>query len=280
MGTVFINQLLVPLASHPDALIVHPHAQRTGGGTLRNHVLAAAFGKERVYSRMFVKDYKPWRKLTDDDLRGFCAYTDLSDYRDLPLARQCLPVALLRYPVYRAVSLYHFVRRKHAHDLHDLAMSHSLEEFYRLGSSINPRYFRNVQTTRICGHTDARMALDYILTRYLAVGFTSNLPEFADMLSRLFGWSGVHVEGKTPDRERYDTQITRTFRDMVLRENEEDLALFEAMSGGKPYSLPKLPVRREVARRARRSRDRALALARGAERRLVRFGFRRRALRE
>ena len=140
---LFLNRELIPLAQRPDALIVHPHCQRTGGGTLRN-TLAAAFGAERVYSRMFVPNYKSWSKLTDEDLRGYRAYTDLSDYRDLRISRPCLPVALVREPLYRAVSLYHFIRGKKAHELYGLAMSSSLEEFYRIGSKRNPRYFRNV----------------------------------------------------------------------------------------------------------------------------------------
>jgi hypothetical protein len=250
-------------------LIVHPHAQRTGGGTLRNHVFAAAFGQDRVYSRLFVKNYKPWEALTDADLRGFRAYTDLSNYRDLPLERKCLPVALLRHPLYRAVSLYHFVRRKQTHALHSVAINHDLEEFYRLGSSLNPRYFRNVQSRRICGRADAQLAMEYIRTRYLAVGFTKYLPEFSEVLSRFFGWSGLNVTSKTPDQERYEPELTARFRDRVLSENEEDLALFEAMSEDAPHVLPRSPLRLGIARRAKRVRDESLALVRGAERRLT-----------
>ena len=217
---------------------------------------------------MFVPDFKPWPALTAEDLKGYRAYTDLTNYCELPLARPCLPVAVLRDPVYRAVSLYHFVRRKRTHNFNALAMSSSAEEFYRIGSNANPRYFRNVQATRICGRADARMALDFILSKYLAVGFTSEIDEFAEAMSRLFGWLNVQVERRVFALDRSDEEITPRFRDMVLRDNEEDLALFMAMSAGPPYAIPRQPRPREMIRRAKRLRDNALTLARRVQRRL------------
>ncbi|HEX3652204.1 MAG TPA: hypothetical protein VHU18_05200 [Rhizomicrobium sp.] len=252
-------------------MIVHPHAQRTGGGTIRNRILAGGFGQDRVYSRMFVKNFKHWPKLTDEDLRGYLAYTDHADYCELPLGRKCLPIVSLRHPVYRAISLYHFVRRKETHEFHRLATRESLEDFYRTGSRINPRYFRNVQVSCICAHADARLALEYIRTKYLAVGFTSHLDDFAQALSGIFGWSGIQVERKTADAVRYDAQITPKFRDMVLGQNEEDSILFEAMIRGEPYYIPRTSISRAINRRAKRARDRSLALARGARRRIGRL---------
>lgn len=270
LETVFINKQLAALALHPDALVVHPHAQRTGGGSIRNRLLAVGFGQEHVYSRMFVKPFKPWRDLTDADLRGFCAYTDHADYRELPLSRKCLPIASLRHPIYRAASLYHFVRRKQTHEFHALAMRSSMEDFYRSASRLNPKYFRNVQVSCICAHADARLALEYICTKYLAVGFTGCLPEFAEVLTGVFGWSGIQVDRKPPDSERYDAQITPKFRDMVLSQNEEDMLLFEAMMRGAPYRIPSQPAARGIARRTKRLRDWTLMKSRGVQRRIRR----------
>lgn len=267
---MFVNEPLVPLASDPEALIVHPHAQRTGGGTLRNKVLAAALGRDQVYSRMFCGTFKPWAEITDDDLKGYRAYTDHADYCDLPLARRCLPIALLRDPVQRAVSLYSFCRRRPTHEFHELAMNNGLEDFYKIASGNNPRYFRNVQSSRICNRADARVALEYILTRYLAVGFTRHLDTFAKALSAVFGWSNTHVNPR-PDRDRYGSQITPAFRDMVLSQNHEDRLLFDAMMRGAPYRIPRQPMAREIVKKTTRLRDRSLALARGAQRRIGRL---------
>jgi hypothetical protein len=235
--------------------------------------LAAGFGRDRVYSRMFRGEFKPWAKITDEDLNGYRAYTDLSNYCDLPLSRPCLPIALLRDPVHRAVSLYYFVRRKQAHEFHRLAMDSSVQEFYRVGSSMNPVYFRNLQTTRICGVPDAKIALEFILTRYLAVGFTAHIDEFVQVLSRILALSDVHVDLR-PHADRHEKEITPQFRDMVLSQNEEDRLLFEAMMRGAPYRIPTQPMAREITKRARRVRDRGLALARGAQRRIVRLASR------
>jgi hypothetical protein len=251
---------MIPLARNPDALIVHPHCQRTGGGTLRK-ALATVLGQERVYSRLFLAKWKRWHKLTDADLSGYLAYTDLSNYREIGLARTCLPIALLRHPLYRAVSLYDFVARTRGHVYNHLATHSSLEDFYRIASRENPRYFRNVQTSRICGRANADLALLYIRTRYLAVGFTSNLGELVRDLSGIFNWPQIEVRSKSSEESRYDSRITPRLREMVLKQNEEDLLLFEAMAKGLSASPLNRPFVHTLQRRTKRVANVALHLA-------------------
>src|SRR5580692_3004325 len=56
VSVYFINEKLLGRTRAPEALIVHPHAQRTGGNTMRRLVLARLFGPEHVYSRMYKKE--------------------------------------------------------------------------------------------------------------------------------------------------------------------------------------------------------------------------------
>ena len=252
MGTFFINPKLAAGARDEAALIVHPHAQRTGGNTLRNHILSAALGKERVYCRTRNGAVK-WRKLGDRDVEGFKAVTDHFDFTANAVTRPLLPVAVLRHPLYRAVSLYHFVRRKERHREHKLGEAMGLEEFYRTASELNPRYYRNLQCRRICGVDDARVALERIEARFLAVGFTEHLGEFAGALGAVMGWPSLVIEAGESDAARYEPEITPGFRDAVLKDNAEDLALYETMRAGPPYTLP----RRAPAQEARTLLNRA-----------------------
>lgn len=251
----FLNPKIVESARDPRALIVHPHAQRTGGNTMRNHVLSAALGKEHVFCRNRNGAVK-WRALTDNDVKGFAAVTDHFDFGANAITRPLLPVAVLRHPLYRAVSLYHFIRRKSAHREHALARSLEMEAFYLAASEANPRYYKNLQCRRVCGIDDARVALETIDAKFLGVGFTEELDEFGDALGRLMHWRAPSVrEAEDEDSARYDPLITSSFRDKVLADNAEDLLLYETMLKGDPLALPRRAPREEARTILNRARQ-------------------------
>jgi hypothetical protein len=218
-------------------------------------VLGEALGKEHVYCRSRNGAVK-WRELTARDLEGFGAVTDHFDFRDNSrIGRPLLPIAVIRHPLYRAVSLYHFVRRKKAHREHELAMTLGLEEFYRTASAANPRYYRNLQCRRIAGVDDARVALERIEARFLGVGFTEHLGAFASALADTMGWPRPAIEEGEPDAPRYDAEMTPSFREVVLKQNAQDLALYETMRDGPPYTLALRAPREEALSLVNRAKE-------------------------
>lgn len=258
----FINARLLPGAADPDALIMHPHIQRTGGGAFRKRVLVPVLGSDRIYGRPFLRQVKPWKALSDGDLVPYRAYMDFSDYRDIGLTRPVLPVALLRHPLYRAVSLYHYVKRKDDHPHHGLANALELFPFYVRASRDNPNYYRNLQSRRICGHADSHRAVDMIGEKYLAVGFTGEFGAFVSALCAACGWPALEMPGRAPDEARYAAEITPEFRDIVLRENAEDLALYEIMAAGPPHAYRPRNTGQTIAKTLAQSRYVVLGLSR------------------
>lgn len=228
----FLNNRLLAQARDDAALLAYPHAQRTGGRTVRKNVFAHIYGEALVYNRHYLPGAKPWKSLSDKDLRGYCAWTDLSNYRDIGLKRPCLWLAVLRHPLYRAASLYYYVQQKEGHPDQEIAKRTNMEDFYREASGGNPKYYRNMQCMRVCGRADAHTALDLIKAKYLGVGFTNDLSSFVAALGSALGWPAIELKTMEADEKRYDEAITPRFRDMVLEENAADLALFEAVSKG------------------------------------------------
>jgi hypothetical protein len=255
VATFFINDRLAARAGDENALLVHPHAQRTGGNTLRRLVLEKAYGRERIYSRMYRQEPVIWKDITDAELIGMRAFADHFDFRDNKVTRPLLPVAVLRHPLYRAVSLYHFVARKKKHKDHALAQGNDLETFYRLASERNPRYYCNLQCRRICNVEDARVALETLDAKFLGAGFTEHLHEFVAALGELLGWPAMDVRDAEPDAARYDPLITPSFRDRVLADNAEDLILYETMRNGPPYTLALRTPRDEARTLVNRARQ-------------------------
>ena len=231
--TPFINETLRPLASRDDALIVYPHAQRTGGVTLRRRVLAQVYGEKQVYSPHYVQNAKDWDELSESDLDGYRAYVDIFNYSDKGFRRPCLFIASLRHPLYRAISIYFYVKRKEGHSQRDLANRTTMEEFYRQASDEKPKYHRNVQCMRICGRADAQYAHALIRKTYIGVGTVNAMADFVRALGAVFGWPDIPLKAVAPDAERYDQLVTPAYRDIVLDENQEDLKLFELLTSGR-----------------------------------------------
>lgn len=228
----FINERLAPLASRDNVLIVFPHVPRTGGKAIVKHVLVPRFGEARIYHSNRIPSPKRWNRLTDRDLAEYAAYTSMDNFSANRVSRLLLPIAILRHPVYRAISLYHYTRRKEDHPDRGLARKLDMEEFFYRASRRNRRYYCEAQCLRICNKPDARLALEFVKSRYFAVGLTQELPDFARMLARQLGGPEPEIVARPTDAERYDAQITSRFRDIVLESNREDLALFDAISRG------------------------------------------------
>ena len=256
MENFFLNAKVLPKASDPDALILHPHAQRTGGNTMRRIVFAKVYGPERIYSRMYRRNPPVWKEVGDAELEGVRVVCDHFDFRGNPkVTRPLLPIAVLRHPLYRTVSLYHFVRRKKTHREHALARDLALEPFYEAASAKNPRYYRNLQCRRICGVDDARMALEKIDASFLGVGYTEQLDEFVAALGQVFGWPALDIRGAESDAERYEPEITPSFRERVLADNAEDLFLWETMRSGRLHALPSRAPKAEARTLLNRARQ-------------------------
>jgi hypothetical protein len=235
----FINPALVDLARQDDSLIVFPHTQRTGGKALRDQILCKVYGLERVYSGSRGTGDKTWQTVTGADLAAFKVFTGPSNYADLDKGRPTVFISLVRHPLYRAVSLYHYCRKHVHHRLHEIANRCTLEEFYPEAARVYPVYLRNTQCLRIAGKTNARRAQETILGKYLGIGFTDNVHEFGNALGAVLGWPPFPPHPVEPDAERYDRQITSRFRNKVLSDSAKDLKLYEWLVSGAPPLQPR-----------------------------------------
>lgn len=223
------------LTSDPDMrepratdLLVFFHAQRTAGSALR-HIFIEGCGHENVYTTHTIPDYKHWPELSDEQLRPYKVFAGHSNFCEMQTDRRLLYVTLLRNPVYRAASLYFYCQRKDGHALRELANSTDMDEFYRQGSKLKPKYFRNTMCLRTCGKPSADRAIQLIESRYLAVGATENLPGFVDQLGGILGWPKIEVPRQESDHSRYINLMSEDFIEMVQRESAEDVRLWNHM---------------------------------------------------
>jgi len=247
----FINPALADLARREDTLIVFPHTQRTGGKTLRDAVLCAVYGEGRVYSASLGTGPKAWKDVTKADLDGFRVYTGPSNFADLDKGRPTVFVGLVRHPLYRAISLYRYCRKRATHPLHELAQRCSLEQFFPEAMRANAPYFCNTQCLRLCGSPNAHRAQQTILQKYAGIGFTADIGAFATALGTELGWPRIVLSSLPAEEERYDRQVSAKLREIVLAENKEDLKIYDWMAAGQ-FELER---RRGIFSHFRRGRE-------------------------
>lgn len=210
-------------------LLAFFHAQRTGGSQFKEF-LRRVFGDNGVYAQQTVNGYVHWDKLSECDLDDYPVFAGHSNYGGQQFTKRELDlISILRDPVYRVASLHPYCQRKEGHALQVLAQRTDLEAFVVEGLSLKPGYFSDVQCRRICGKADARLAIEYIEQRFLAVGYTGFLGGFTRKLADEFGWDAEPLADVDDDSERYEPVLTNSVRKKIVRCNREDLKLFDYM---------------------------------------------------
>lgn len=156
------------------------------------------------------------------------------------ISTQCDYVTLLREPVARVVSMYHFILGNPKHWLHDelVRSGMDLEAFVRTAADPG---VDNQQTRLISGRDSGRLgpwqqppalASDALeeakrnLERFLVVGLTERFDESFLMIARSLGWRlPMYVRtNTTPTPKRPATQGAL---DLIRERNQADLQLYE-----------------------------------------------------
>ena len=229
LSSYYFNTDLAQQARDPATLLVFVHSQRTGGVGFRCQVLVPIFGSDKVYAPRTVSSYKHFQLCEESDLANFRVHAGHSNFREPAFRRPVIFITLVRHPLYRASSLHGYCREKDGHQLRNLALNCSMEEFYLEGSKQKPSYFINVQTRRVCGTPKAAQAEPIIRKHYIGIGFTEGVAAFGQKISRLYGGNIGDLGPVRLDAERYDDRISSSFRDRVLADNEEDMRLYETV---------------------------------------------------
>lgn len=218
------------LTSNTDYLLAFFHAQRTGGSQFKAF-LKRMLGAENIHSPQTAKPFIPWNNIRETDLVGISAYASHNNYAAKTFGtRTLLPITIVRDPAIRSFSLYNYCKKKSDHELHDLANSHDLSEFYKRGSARKPAYFQNTQCLRTSGSADFDQTLQTVNNHYFAICTIDNMSKMAEQISGLLGLSAQLPAKRETDQALNGEYITSSFRSLVESENESDASLFDTVS--------------------------------------------------
>ena len=219
------------------------HVMKTGGGSLRQHILAN-FERDQVY---------PWRRLDGDLLEANCSLEHLAN---LPVSRRArirvftghfpfvavdllggdlTTITILRDPVERTIS---FLRqRKRNNPVHQ---AHRLEQMYEhpflfrcfienhqtklfaLTSQDNPKSYLHVLDVDARRLEIAKRNIESVDV----VGIQDRFDELLSELEQRFGWSCAAVLSRNVDPGP-SPEVPAAFRRRIAEDNAADMEFFE-----------------------------------------------------
>ena len=238
--------------------IVFLHIPKTGGVTLRRAL------KWKYPSRMLYEETlsKPLEALDQVPLsereraRVVSGHLHYGVHEYIP--RECEYITVLREPVARVVSSYHYILGHSKHWLHADLMraSDPLEELLRIDPSVDNHQTRMVSGRgggEIASRTAKPLGSDALeqakrnLERFLVVGLTERFDETFILLRRALGWRLPYYV--TANVASGPKPMTESARELIRERNQLDLELYrfadELLSAAVAEQGPSFP--REVA---------------------------------
>ena len=237
-GQSFSDLLERPARLNDQAVgsIVYCHVPKTGGTSLeqalarnyRPHDVLHINGP--VWQR---NPYTLFKRGIDQPSQIVMGHYHLGDplYQWLPTP--ITHVTLLRDPVERVVSYYHYVRRRRPHPLHAMAHSADIAEFLQRPEVVEAR---NGQVRRLSGivneggarnltPADVDFAMKSLERDFSFVGVTEQFDAFLATGERLLAWPEPFA--KPANRADRPNPVSDRDREAIAAENLEDQRLFE-----------------------------------------------------
>lgn len=181
-----------------------------------------------------IEKYKHLSQDHKDKLKVIYGHMDYRLHELLPPNSRY--VTLMRNPVERVISHYHYVRRTANDPLRELAMRSSLDDWV---ARCNLNEMDNGQTRRLSGSTDpvsfgecsAEMlerARHNVQQNFSLVGITERFDETYGLMSKLFGWPIRHYQPRNVAQQRPSIKgiSVRTIR-LIEKFNALDMELYE-----------------------------------------------------
>jgi hypothetical protein len=223
-----------------DQTLIFLHIGKTAGTTLRT-ILEKQY---KISNRVLLESSRWELTLADfpklpEERRGQpLVYGHLSYGLHEWVPRPVTYITILRDPVHRIVSHYHWVRRGTKHRLHDLVVSRDMSLLEYATEGISPE-LDNGQTRMIAGDTTTPVgeagremlerAKRNIKTHFSAVGFTERFDESVVMMKRVLGWSRIppYVRRHDSSQSRPRPPTPESVKDAIREHNQLDIQLYE-----------------------------------------------------
>lgn len=218
--------------------IVFIHIPKSAGTSFR-HLLCRVFGDDKVSPAFIASRMTPEERDRLDRFDVIAGHISIDDVdRFFPDADA---ITIVRDPISRCLSWYHFARMQGAMDFADVsaAQNNSLSDFFSLDKDIVYRNIFNRQVRQLGGHVldgDACMEKYYdralrTIDRCVWVGRFEYLRSDINRLAKIFlSTDLVNIPHLNPTKEYAGAgEIDSTIKEKIAAYNRYDIKLYEAV---------------------------------------------------
>lgn len=206
--------------------LVFFHAQRTAGTTIKA-AFQQEFGKENCLYQRTSDEFCDWRKLGGEVLNKYRIYAGHYNYAPKEMDSNPLIFSVIRDPVDRAISLYHYLKTRPEHKLHELAVNHEILTFYHKAIKIAPAYVSNTQTLRVSGATNFQLAKEFIENKYFFIAPFEYLEAIFNVFKHFGFLSNSNIPKVKMENKKNESYYDPDFSDYIKSINSEDYLLYE-----------------------------------------------------
>ena len=235
-------QLAAPDPRRDDRTVIFLHIPKTAGSALRD-IIRKNYRKTEIYDfpDMDAREAMEQFSLLPDSQRG--SYRAVMGHMWFGL-HETLPrpstyLTLLREPVERTVSHYHFVRRTRGHYLHRTVTDRQLSIGEYVSSGISTE-LDNGQTRLVAGAQDEErypfgacteellgQACENLQNRFSVVGLQERFNETLLLLERMLGWRTRQTRKNVTRRRPTVEELTDEEREIIEAHNCLDRRLYD-----------------------------------------------------
>jgi len=190
-------------------------------------VFQQQFGKENCLYQRTSDEFCDWEKLDEKVLNKYRIYAGHYNYAPKDTKSEPLIFSVIRDPVDRAISLYHYLKTRPEHKLHTLAVNEDILTFYKKAVEIAPDYVSDTQTLRVSGTRDFDTARKIIEEKYFLIAPFDELDKVFGVFQKFSLISAANVPEKKVSSPYKASFYDNDLRDFILNINEADAALYE-----------------------------------------------------
>lgn len=206
--------------------LVFFHAQRTAGTTIKA-AFQQEFGKENCLYQRTSDEFCDWKNLDGEVLSKYRIYA--GHYNYAPKEMDCNPLifSVIRDPIDRAISLYHYLKTRPEHKLHELAVNEDILTFYQKAVEIAPDYVSNTQTLRVSGAQSFQQAVPILKKEYFLLAPFDEIDKVFDVFIVLGLVSNSRKLEKKPPSNKFLANLDPEVVRYLVSINSEDMLLYE-----------------------------------------------------
>lgn len=220
--------------------LIFLHIPKTGGWTLHNVLTWVYMGHGKTYNvtrNSTLSDFKAFTDRKRNKYAVMKGHMPFGGHHSFPEPEKVYYMTMMRDPVKRIISSYHYIKKLEIHPLHKklVESKYSLKEYVESGIIANTE---NAQLRMISGHVDTlhgactremlQEAKDILKHKFAIVGLNEAYDESLLLMKKILGWRNpYYLKANVTGHGVKPADLDQGTMDTIIKYNALDIELYQ-----------------------------------------------------